>query len=102
VVDRIAEIRARVENFLAEDENHRWEECWWGTGEEELATNAATDLQFLLSRLAELTNVATGEMAHVWNGKCPDRIEGFTSRDPKCPACAALSVSPEPKEGNRG
>lgn len=48
--------------------------------------------------IAELIAVATGEIEHAGNGLCPDRIEGFDSRDPDCPACKILieaeSVSP--------
>lgn len=40
--------------------------------------------------IAELIAVATGEIEHAGNGLCPDRIEGFDSRDPDCPACKIL------------
>ena len=31
-----------------------------------------------------LIAVATGEIEHTCDGLCPDRIEGFDSRDPDC------------------
>lgn len=34
--------------------------------------------------------VATGEVAHLFAGACPDEVEGFDSRDPECPACIVL------------
>ena len=37
-----------------------------------------------------LIAVATGEIDHTGKGLCPDRIEGFDSRDPGCPACKIL------------
>ena len=40
--------------------------------------------------IAELIAVATGEIDHTGDGLCPDRIEGFDSRDPDCPACKIL------------
>lgn len=24
---------------------------------------------------------------HIWEGRCPDEVAGFGSRDPECPAC---------------
>lgn len=41
-------------------------------------------------RVTDLIAVATGEIEHAVNGLCPDRIEGFDSRDPDCPACKIL------------
>jgi hypothetical protein len=29
-------------------------------------------------------------MLHMYNGLCPDSIEGWETRDPECPACTAL------------
>lgn len=29
--------------------------------------------------------------AHIYEGNCPDTISGWGSRDPNCPACAALT-----------
>ena len=40
--------------------------------------------------IKKLIAVATGEIEHAGNGLCPDRIEGFDSRDPDCPACKIL------------
>ena len=41
-------------------------------------------------RMEELEAVATGQVLHIWNGSCPDAIEGYNVRDPGCPACRAL------------
>ena len=41
--------------------------------------------------IKKLIAVATGEIDHTNNGLCPDRIEGFDSRDPGCPACKILT-----------
>ena len=40
--------------------------------------------------IKKLIAVATGEIDHTGDGLCPDRIEGFDSRDPDCPACKIL------------
>lgn len=37
-----------------------------------------------------LARVADGTVPHVFNGMCPDAVEGHDSRDPDCPACQAL------------
>lgn len=37
-----------------------------------------------------LLDAATGKTPHVFNGLCPDSIEGPDVRDPDCPACQAL------------
>lgn len=39
-----------------------------------------------------LRMVATNEMPHLYNGLCPDAIEGHDSRDPDCPACKAIGL----------
>lgn len=40
--------------------------------------------------IAKLYMVATGEIAHAYNGLCPDSMEGPYSRDPNCEVCVAL------------
>jgi hypothetical protein len=40
--------------------------------------------------LTKLREIATGEARHVYNGMCPDEIEGPTVRDDECPACRVL------------
>lgn len=39
---------------------------------------------------------------HIYQGKCPDEVNGPYSRDPKCPVCAALILaeSYEPEKEN--
>lgn len=37
-----------------------------------------------------LVKIATGELKHVYNGLCPDAVEGPLVRDPECPACQLL------------
>lgn len=39
---------------------------------------------------ADLVRVATGEVPHLYQGACPDAVEGHDSRDPLCPACRLL------------
>lgn len=44
----------------------------------------------LLDHIDGLTKIATGELRHVYNGECPDQVEGSKVRDPDCPACQVL------------
>lgn len=37
-----------------------------------------------------LIAVATGEIAHIYNGLCPDSQTGANSRDDECPACQII------------
>lgn len=46
--------------------------------------------QRLVGHIDGLTKIATGEVRHLYNGQCPDVIEGQTVRDPDCPACQIL------------
>ena len=43
-----------------------------------------------LDVLAGLYAVGTGQVHHVFNGLCPDQLEGPLVRDEDCPACRAL------------
>ncbi|MCO2528489.1 hypothetical protein FA331_12975 [Pseudomonas aeruginosa] len=38
----------------------------------------------------KLYDVATCRVPHVFNGQCPDSMEGSDVRDPDCPACQVL------------
>ena len=38
----------------------------------------------------DLIKVATGQVRHLYNGACPDGVEGPDVRDPDCPACQVL------------
>lgn len=42
------------------------------------------------SAVSVLQKAATGEAAHVYQGLCPDAVEGHQSRDPDCEVCRAL------------
>lgn len=42
------------------------------------------------SIIAQLVAVANGQVKHVYNGLCPDAVEGHNTRDDECPACRAL------------
>lgn len=53
----------------------------------EIALAVATQL---LDHIDGLTKIATGELRHVYNGECPDPVEGPKVRDPDCPACQVL------------
>lgn len=55
----------------------------------EPATAKAVAAQ-LLEHIDGLTKIATGELRHVYNGECPDRVEGPNVRDPDCPAYQVL------------
>lgn len=44
----------------------------------------------LLPLIEQLCRVAERQVAHTNNGKCPDQLEGFASRDDECPACRIL------------
>lgn len=55
----------------------------------ESATVRAVAAQ-LLDHIDGLTKIATGELRHVYNGECPDEVEGSNVRDPDCPACQVL------------
>lgn len=35
---------------------------------------------------------ARGEVSHLYQGACPDSIEGGEVRDDRCPVCAAISA----------
>jgi len=37
-----------------------------------------------------LQKAATGEVVHLYQGLCPDGVEGHDSRDPDCKVCRAL------------
>lgn len=38
----------------------------------------------------DLEGIAVGRTAHVFNGSCPDQVEGEMVRDDECPACQIL------------
>lgn len=40
--------------------------------------------------LSELVSIADGRIKHVFNGSCPDQVEGHAVRDDDCPACQVL------------
>jgi hypothetical protein len=40
--------------------------------------------------IQELEGIAVGRTAHVFNGSCPDQVEGEIVRDDECPACQVL------------
>lgn len=37
-----------------------------------------------------LLSILTGEVRHIYAGRCPDDLEGWDSRDPECPACKIM------------
>lgn len=49
----------------------------------------------LAAALRDLIAVAEDRMPHLYQGRCPDRVEGPESRDPDCPACRALNRAQE-------
>lgn len=50
------------------------------------STNAA-----LLEALKGLVAVGTGEVGHLYQGLCPDSVEGREVHDPECWACVAIN-----------
>lgn len=54
---------------------------------EEDLRHSVTLLTYALSKLRD---IGTGQLAHAYNGKCPDLIEGASTRDEQCPACIEL------------
>ena len=45
----------------------------------------------LAEKLRVAVDVATGRIEHLWDGSCPDGIEGHDRRGAFCPACQALA-----------
>ena len=43
--------------------------------------------------IRDLVAVATGQVAHVYLGSCPDQLEGNDARDHDCPACRAIMTA---------
>ena len=43
--------------------------------------------------IRDLIAVATGQVEHVYHGRCPDKIEGHATRDHECPACRAITAA---------
>lgn len=54
-----------------------------------------TLVQIPASVLAGLFAVSSGQIGHVFNGLCPDTVEGFEVRDDECPACIELIEADE-------
>ena len=46
-----------------------------------------------LNAVAGVFSVATGQIAHVNYGSCPDIVEGALVRDDDCPACQLLMAA---------
>ena len=53
-------------------------------------TSNSAGLQTDMSLALALCHVATGQTPHVYNGMCPDALEGHSVRDDECPACKAI------------
>ena len=47
---------------------------------------------------ARLLAVATGKIPHLYEGRCPDSVNGPESRDPDCPACQAIAAAEAQQE----
>ena len=47
---------------------------------------------------ARLLAVATGKIPHLYEGRCPDYVNGPESRDPDCPACQAIAEAEAQQE----
>lgn len=47
-------------------------------------------MQIDLTMAIALYHIATGKTPHVYNGMCPDSLEGHAVRDDECPACNAI------------
>lgn len=44
----------------------------------------------LLAYIRALEQIATGEVAHVYRGQCPDAVAGTEALDADCPACQIM------------
>jgi hypothetical protein len=44
----------------------------------------------ILNPIQALVDVATDKLPHLYEGSCPDRVEGHEVRDINCPACIAI------------
>ncbi len=40
--------------------------------------------------IRDLIDVATGQIPHLYMGRCPDVVDGHKKRDKKCPACRVI------------
>lgn len=47
-------------------------------------------MSFPQELIQQIHDVATCRIPHVYNGKCPDAVEGPDVRDEECPACKVL------------
>lgn len=53
------------------------------------------DAMRLGGSVVELYAVSTGQIPHIYQGMCPDAVEGASSRDDECPACKILMKADE-------
>ncbi|MCV4061232.1 hypothetical protein OD781_08805 [Pseudomonas aeruginosa] len=53
-------------------------------------TSNSAGMQTDFSLALALYHIATGQTPHVYNGMCPDALEGHAVRDDECPACKAI------------
>lgn len=44
----------------------------------------------LAIHIQKLLSVGSGEIDHLWQGSCPDQVEGPNVRDFECPACKIM------------
>ena len=51
---------------------------------------SAAFLERLAASKGKPVRVDTGQVRHLYNGECPDEVEGPDVRDPDCPACQVL------------
>ena len=89
--DRIAKIRAAVEDIDDPPDG------MWGM----LTIRALlAERETLREALREAETFAFGTVEHVYEGSCPDVVEGPEPRDPGCPVCQWLDrVDPLLAEG---
>lgn len=57
---------------------------------EAIAGDVVDSLVDVLIDYFQLRQVATEELSHAREGLCPDAFEGYSTRDPACPACQVL------------
>jgi hypothetical protein len=55
-----------------------------------VATGTPERIRCVPALVRDLIRVATGALAHVYAGTCPDAVAGRDSRDEHCPACRVL------------
>ena len=55
-----------------------------------VATGTPERVRCVPALVRDLIRIGTGDLEHVYAGRCPDAVAGRDSRDEQCPACRVL------------